>query len=403
MLTDTYNARSDNFVSYGLLAAYAVGLLTIIITAITFPVHQDEAVYMHAAGQMLAGKRLYVDVVDIKPPGIHVLMAMTGAKNIISARVMSFVMTATGSIVLMHIVGYITKSKYTQLAVSTIFVLSIVAFNGQFALPDTGQLFFTIIGLYAVFRYKATRHWVWACAAGVSVGLALCFKQTSLIIIAGYFSYLVADRKRGGHEGILWYLTGIVIVLFMVGGYMYSIGVVDALYTHTINYIVQYYIPTSVPQVWDIFKLFIPTTPLWVYILFTSIFQKTKQMDIIITLSLLTIGTVVVRPYHHYILLGLPFVAILAGMQTRRSTAPIVIIICWLVILNAATAIDGILAHHDRRIVKPFPQTQKLRWRNIAHTPGGIACDDRRRILFVTNPSLNDVDMHTVDGIHTFS
>ena len=119
----------------------------------------DESTYLEISRQLLAGKSLYVDMIDIKPPGIFLILsgfqAVFGYSIFVMRLLVSvwigltaFMIYLTGKLLIRD-----QKSSFAA-AVIYLFFLSTWSFYGVSITPEIFFNLFTITALYILLKYE---------------------------------------------------------------------------------------------------------------------------------------------------------------------------------------------------------------------------------------------------------
>ncbi len=203
--------------------------LLILLGIILFPIIffgncPDNAIYLEAGRTILAGKKIYVDFIDLKPPLFYTLYALLDIlsfNSVILFNVVSFVIFYLTSLILFFFV----KQKIdlqTGFVASIIYAISIVALN----INTTGQVetLFSVFPLLTMIAYiKSIEQSTISIFSKKSISLILyavllavifSLKYTFGLILVGFILYDVLSGKFSKSEFIK--RNFYVVVIFII-------------------------------------------------------------------------------------------------------------------------------------------------------------------------------------------
>lgn len=168
---------------------------------------QDEATYFEIGRQLLLGKVLYVDYIDIKPPGMFWIMAgfqYLFGHSIFMIRLMSALWIGLTAWVIYRVIRLMTQDHPSGLAggVIYIFLVSCWAFYGVSINTEIFFNLFTVSALYFLLRDK---RWWNFLLAGLMAGIGFVIKYVMVFDFATFILFYMflnfklekKERKAG--------------------------------------------------------------------------------------------------------------------------------------------------------------------------------------------------------------
>lgn len=161
-------------------------------------IDHDESTYLEMARQLLAGKVLYVDMIDIKPPGIFLILAGFQAAFGYSIFVMRLLVS-----IWIGLTGYLiyksgrllfndVRSSFAAGAIY-IFFLSTWSFYGVSITPEIFFNLFTILTLYVLLKGDSVWNYL---LAGLLTGLGFLVKYFVVVDFAVFVLFFLFFYKR---------------------------------------------------------------------------------------------------------------------------------------------------------------------------------------------------------------
>lgn len=218
--------------------------------------HHDEANQAHKAGVLLEEGVYEYDPVEHHGPTLYYLtlpvMWLTGASTFAE-------MTETGirlvpaifGILLLVLLWPYGKTLGRGEMTTAVFLAALspsLVYYSRYYIQEMLLVFFTFAAVLAGWQFLATRHWGWAVAAGVSLGLMHATKETCAIIFAamagaivfcGLWAWLYdglawKDWPKPSPKHIAWgALAGLAVsVLFFSSFLTHPRGVLDSVLTY---------------------------------------------------------------------------------------------------------------------------------------------------------------------------
>ena len=311
-------------------------LLAIVLRFFSFfpsVIDHDESTYLIMARMILQGKTLYVDMVDIKPPGIFLILAafqVVFGYSIFVLRLLVSLWVAVTAFMIYKTGRVVFKDERSSLAAGTIyiFLISTWSFYGISITPEIFFNLFTISALYILLKKQGLLNYM---MAGLLFGIGFIVKYLVLFDFTVFmvFFFILNFRKRD-RIGIIRmvsyiFLAGLCFLLpFALANLVYYLnGHFDAFYN--IIYLSPARYP-SVPNGWKMVKFiidfqlrFFPAFFFFYYAIFNRKFispeiSLTKRLCIFWSVMALAAVIIAGKRFGHYtVQLMLP-VSLMAGV-----------------------------------------------------------------------------------------
>lgn len=299
---------------------YGAGVALFLLYAalvITKPISQDEGVFLAAGKYLNQGFLPYQDFFDHKPPGIHFLLAGLFAFFGTSVWVTKVVLIASvlASTWLVQRMAQRGKAGSGWVA-AVIFLFLMTQFEGYFLIAEPFMLLPLLLSLWLVLTKR--EGW-WMFMAGLSLGLAVLFKQTAVLsAIPVLILAVLVNRHR-----VVTFAAGALLPLAVVGSFLLASGVLDEAWEQVVVLTATSYPAEPIGVVLHgLQPSFVWTLPIWV-LLMLGLRTKFLNRKSIWALILLLLPFMFFRHYPHYWVQILPFVAIVAAAaaaEFRRRT-----------------------------------------------------------------------------------
>lgn len=178
------------------------GLLAVILRFFSFfpsVIDHDESTYLEIARMILEGKMLYVDMIDIKPPGIFLILAGFQAVfgySVFIMRLLVSLWIALTAFILYRSALLFIKDERASLAAGIIYIIFIStwSFYGISITPEIFFNLFTISALYVFIKKEKPTRYFWA---GLLAGLGFMVKYLVLFDFAAFtLVFLIIDVTR---------------------------------------------------------------------------------------------------------------------------------------------------------------------------------------------------------------
>jgi 4-amino-4-deoxy-L-arabinose transferase-like glycosyltransferase len=167
-------------------------ILCRLLLAIALPLTGDEAYYI------MWGKYPALSYYDHPPMigWIHAIMAFVTGQNVLAIRVLAIVMTTMSGILLFHILK--AAGKESAKLVSLAYLVSPFSFFFVLSCPDTAVLLAAMSAIYFMQLAIIQRSSLFACMAGIGLGLAALSKFIAIIVVPGFvvMTFMMAPWRR---------------------------------------------------------------------------------------------------------------------------------------------------------------------------------------------------------------
>lgn len=304
-------------------------------------IDHDESTYLEISRQMLNGKTLYVDMIDIKPPGIFLIIAGFQAVfgySIFVIRLLvaiwigftAFMIFLTGKALLKD-----NKAAFSA-GIIYVFFISTWSFYGISITPEIFFNLFTITSLYLLLKLKS----IWKyMLAGLIAGIGFIVKYFVLLDFSVFILFFLLweikdgiDIRKSFRVAFSMILSGVGLILpfALINLYYYTGDHFDS-FVNIIYQAPRRY-PTSIHPVkmplfiLDLQLRFFPIFFFYYYSLFSKVFRidETRQLKLFLVIwSLASLVGVIISGNHygHYtIQLMLP-VSLTAGLFFHSERA----------------------------------------------------------------------------------
>jgi hypothetical protein len=189
--------------------------------------YYDEGIFTTVAWASSKGMRLYVDVIDLQPPGIHwlsrlLLAAGAGEHHLVTQLAVSAM--AVGSAVLTFALArrWMKIWPAAMAGVLTGFGLSMPAFNGNLLNVELAALPFFLASLVLAFSTRS----LMCLLSGAMLGITLIFRPSFLIDSVALLVPLLSYGRK--EIRLLMAGLGVVVVLAAAAGGLWWQGSLDA-------------------------------------------------------------------------------------------------------------------------------------------------------------------------------
>jgi hypothetical protein len=284
--------------------------------------NQDEGVFLTIAQGLSSGKLPYQDFFDHKPPAIYFALypiTLVFNQNILAPRIFLFFIILISAFLIFKIAEDFKKGS--GFAASLFFAFLMLFYQGTYILAEPFIALFVILSYWCLIKSYRIKTLKYHLLGGVFIGITLLFKQTSVIFFL-IFLFAFLSKKRPVLK-FLSFLLGVFIPLFAIYFWLNSLGLWNEAVNQIVTLTANSYPKEDIGKVLSAFKTgFWRTLPIW--LLFISsislLFKEETRNRVItlLTLSILPIPLFLVRPYLHYWIIVLPFVAILAGVTFEK-------------------------------------------------------------------------------------
>lgn len=202
-------------------------------------IDHDESTYLEMAREMLEGKVLYVDVIDIKPPGIFLILSgfqLLFGYSIFFIRLLVTLWIGLTAFLIYSSGMLLFRDKKASVAggIIYIFFISTWSFYGISITPEIFFNLFTILALWILLKYQSAWRYL---LAGLVAGFGFIVKYFVMMDFAAFMLFFIflknyeEGRKPGFFKVTLQVaLAGIGFALpFLAANiYYYATGHFDA-------------------------------------------------------------------------------------------------------------------------------------------------------------------------------
>jgi len=275
-------------------------LLAILLRFFSFfpsVIDHDESTYLEIARMILAGKTLYVDMIDIKPPGIFLILAGCQAVfgySIFVIRLLVALWIAATAFMVYKTSELLVKNERASLAAGVIYIffISTWSFFGISITPEIFFNLFTISALYILLKKQSPLNYL---IAGLLAGLGFIVKYLVIFDFAAFMIFFLILNLRKKETKILvrmifpYILAGIGFSLpfGLMNLWYYINGHFDALYN------IVYLAPGRYPSTfypWNMLKYILDFLlhflPIFFFFFYALIYKKLTGPEFTLTKTL---------------------------------------------------------------------------------------------------------------------
>ncbi|MCI5057411.1 MAG: glycosyltransferase family 39 protein [Flavobacteriales bacterium] len=243
MLLENATEKIQKSRYYGLIVILLYALLAFAMRFFSFSrslIDWDESTYILIVDALLSGKRLYVDVIDPKPPGIFLIFGALQYlfDNAIVAVRVAGTFFVIGTAYFLFRIGNLFKPKNALIGIlSGIFYISLISFNSPsnaiargYGLEANTELFFIFFTVASVF-FLLKKGNINLVISGLLIGFSFIIKYLVFFEILGFCFYLLL-RKKGtlGLRETFIYGFASTVPFALVNLYFYFFSDYDAFY-----------------------------------------------------------------------------------------------------------------------------------------------------------------------------
>lgn len=301
-------------------------------------IDHDESTYLEIARMLLSGKILYVDMVDIKPPGIFLILA--GLQAVFGYSLFVIRLLVALWIGLTAFLVYLTAKQLhneerSSLAAGIIyiFLISTWSFYGLSITPEIFFNLFTILALYVLLSKQHAVKYFWA---GLLAGTGFIIKYLVLFDFTAFMVYMLFLATPSLREKKIPRV--ILVIILAAAGFLLPFGIMNLLYYLSGHFEdlknIVYLAPAKYPSAFEPWKMlkylldfqlrFLPVFLMFYYVLFRKKFSEDKipaTGRLLVAWLLMALVAVILagKTFGHYtIQLMLP-VSLIAGLLFHPS------------------------------------------------------------------------------------
>ncbi len=230
------------------LALVAAFSLVVRAALVSIPLERDEGSYAYVAQHWLAGELPYRDAFDQKPPGTFLVYAALFALGGTSIEAIHWLahVSLLGTLGFVYLIGrrLFSPAVGWMASLATVVLVMDRSVQGQAANTEVFAILPLSAAVYFALRAAESARMRDALLVGVSGGLALCFKQVALPVVAcaaawGPMSWW---RSRRRHALVLLSasIAGVALILAPTALYFAWRGGWSAFYDGVVGYNVAY-------------------------------------------------------------------------------------------------------------------------------------------------------------------
>jgi 4-amino-4-deoxy-L-arabinose transferase-like glycosyltransferase len=296
-------------------------------------IDHDESTYLEIARMILAGKTLYVDMIDIKPPGIFLILAgfqEVFGYSIFVIRLLTAIWIAITAFMIYKTGSLLVKNERASLAAGIIyiFLISTWSFYGISITPEIFFNLFTISALYVLLKKQSFLNFF---LAGLLAGVGFVIKYLVIFDFAAFmiFFFILNLRKKETLNtvrmivAVIFAGIGFLLPFAVMNLWYYLNGHFDALYN------IVYLSPSRYPSAFDPWKMlkfaldfhlrFLPVFFFFFYALIDKKFigseiSSAKKLCILWSLMALAAVLVAGKTFGHYMIQLMLPVSLMAGI-----------------------------------------------------------------------------------------
>jgi 4-amino-4-deoxy-L-arabinose transferase-like glycosyltransferase len=306
-------------------------------------IDHDESTYLEIARMLLSGKLLYVDMVDIKPPGIFLILAFFQwifGYSIFVMRLLTALWIGLTAFIVYKTTKLLIKDDKAPLAAGTIyiFLISTWSFYGISITPEIFFNLFTISALYLLLNKQTLLNFF---LAGLVAGFGFLVKYLVLFDFTAFLLFLLIMDYRKLNK--LNFKRAIIVHAAAAFGFILPFAVLNLAYFlngHFDSFVnIIYLAPSRYPSAFDPWKmlkfilefhlLFLPVFFMFYYVLtdkgdYGREISSIKLLTVIWSVLALCAVIIAGKTFGHYtiqLMLPLSLVAGLFFMKDRKYPA----------------------------------------------------------------------------------
>lgn len=292
----------------------AIGAVVVTIAAawvaLLSPVHPDEAVFLTIAKGIREGLLPYRDLFDHKTPSIYYTLSPLSGLPISYLRLIG-----TGLLIL---TGYSTYLLAKQVKASYALVAGILTiclgyiYQGTFLLTEMFMMPFILGAIYLSSTKKLPSYE----AVGLFFGVAFLYRQYALIFLAAYVIWLWQETRS--IKAIVRLNLGACIPISTALLLAHQAGILQDSLIAIISFNLTY--ATKIQySIQDYVYVALPILPLVIAATWASKFRHASPTQRLVTyMALANLPQLLIRPYHHYWLQTIPWLAIIASTLPKH-------------------------------------------------------------------------------------
>jgi hypothetical protein len=171
-------------------------IIVLLMPTLFFPFSGDLSVFMQCSTTIINGGKLYVDIVDIKPPLVYYLLAFAGkifGTSEFSIRVFDFIYQMAAIISLYFLMLKFTNNKSIGLITGVIYSLSYSILH--YSNTVQSETFASLLIVWIIFLHFSEKKYLSSLLKGACIGLLMGLKYTmGLALIAVILDELIRNK-----------------------------------------------------------------------------------------------------------------------------------------------------------------------------------------------------------------
>ncbi len=209
--------------------AVAIALVAVAgVPSLNFQYGPDQALFMYAGKALLRGQTLYVDVWDVKPPGVFWVYALAGWLPAGARGLRAFdLVFALASVTAVYLLGRHLWDRAAGAVAGLLYGLLYVTTSGYWnmAQPDSFMVLPVVLGVLAWDRGLPGSAVRTALFCGLLFGLAFQFRSVVALLPAALVAWeLCRQDRRQSIKRTLWLAGGFAAVQALTLGYLAAGG-----------------------------------------------------------------------------------------------------------------------------------------------------------------------------------
>ena len=194
-------------------------------------INHDESTYLEIARMLLAGKTLYVDMIDIKPPGIFIILAGFQAVfgySIFVIRLLVAIWVALTAWMIYKTGKLLLKDERSSVAAGVIYIFFISTWS-FYGVSITTEIFFNLFTITSLYILSISNNTWKYFLAGLVAGFGFMVKYFVVFDFAVFvvFSVFILDRHK---NAISTPFRVIVSVLLAGAGVLLPFAIANIIY-----------------------------------------------------------------------------------------------------------------------------------------------------------------------------
>lgn len=289
----------------------------------------DTEIFLRMAELIASGGTPYVDFKDPKPPLIFFLLAAPQALGIgMPGGLLLAAIANFASAALVLTIGWRLYGRSAGLLAGLLFAVNAAWAEGYFPLTEPFSLAFVLFSIYLIMFGDRHRYLL----AGLSAGLAIGFKQYALLLLplAALYTF-----RKGELKALVPYLAGAMLPLAVIFSAIFlaygnhagteslywSFGIAPGYFSEgSVGGVATYNFNDPVDAaVWAWVELSLFAPLLLMAVAGAAAGERRPENELFAIAAVAFAATLIIRPFLHYWMYALPFLALLAVSASGKS------------------------------------------------------------------------------------